>query len=74
MAFCRYVNVLPFDQNRVKLLGSQNDYINASLIESKEGETPAWKYIATQVCVRFESQGPVSLLDTVCKALELHDL
>lgn len=45
----RYVNVLPFDGNRVVLAGRQSDYINASLLASKLGETPSWRYIATQV-------------------------
>lgn len=43
----RYVNVVPFDQNRVVLTGAP-DYINASLLSSKEGSVPAWSYIATQ--------------------------
>ena len=43
----RYVNVVPFDQNRVTL-SSDPDYINASLLTSKQGAVPAWSYIATQ--------------------------
>lgn len=43
----RYVNVVPFDQNRVVLTGAP-DYINASLLSSKQGSAPAWSYIATQ--------------------------
>lgn len=43
----RYVNVVPFDQNRVVLTGAP-DYINASLLSSKQGSVPAWSYIATQ--------------------------
>lgn len=43
----RYVNVVPFDQNRVTLSG-EPDYINASLLASKQGQVPAWSYIATQ--------------------------
>jgi protein tyrosine phosphatase len=45
----RYFNVVPFDGNRVRLLGGGQDYINASLLESGRGEEPAWQYIATQV-------------------------
>ena len=45
----RYFNVVPFDGNRVRLRGGGQDYINASLLESGHGETPAWQYIATQV-------------------------
>lgn len=45
----RYSNVLPFDANRVCLAGPAADYINASLVESREGEHPRWKYICTQV-------------------------
>lgn len=44
----RYVNVLPFDQNRVKLNHGTNDYINASLLSSRPGSQVAWTYIATQ--------------------------
>ncbi|CAL1543398.1 unnamed protein product [Lymnaea stagnalis] len=47
----RYRNVLPYDQNRVVLLNSGNDYINASHISLKVGEATL-KYIACQ--------GPVS--------------
>ena len=43
----RYVNVVPFDQNRVVVTGT-TDYINASLLSSKQGSVPAWSYIATQ--------------------------
>mmetsp|Transcript_28752 Transcript_28752/g.73184 ORF Transcript_28752/g.73184 Transcript_28752/m.73184 type:complete len:363 (-) Transcript_28752:1571-2659(-) len=43
----RYVNVLPFDHNRVRLSGDA-DYINASLLQSEQGEDPAWCYIAAQ--------------------------
>lgn len=45
----RYSNVLPFDDNRVKLNSAQHDYINASLLACPHGETPIWRYIATQV-------------------------
>ena len=45
----RYVNVLPFDHTRVRLKSSDNDFINASLVESKDSESPHWRYIATQV-------------------------
>lgn len=44
----RYVNVLPFDYNRVKLEHGSNDYINASLLSSKAGSQVVWTYIATQ--------------------------
>lgn len=44
----RYTNVVPFDQNRVILTGSHDDYINASLLSSKETSFPQWSYIATQ--------------------------
>lgn len=32
----RYVNVLPFDYNRVKISG-EDDYINASLVQVRHG-------------------------------------
>ncbi|KAG2453523.1 hypothetical protein HYH02_001743 [Chlamydomonas schloesseri] len=45
----RYVNVLPFDYNRVKISGEDGqDYINASLVQSAAEETPSWCYIAAQ--------------------------
>lgn len=44
----RYVNVVPFDYNRVVLSDGPSDYINASLMASKEGAVPSWSYIATQ--------------------------
>ena len=44
----RYMNVVPFDQNRVVLVGNHGDYINASLLTSKEAAVPQWSYIATQ--------------------------
>ena len=44
----RYTNVIPFDHNRVVLTGSHGDYINASLLSSKETSRPHWSYIATQ--------------------------
>ncbi|PNH12804.1 Protein-tyrosine-phosphatase PTP1 [Tetrabaena socialis] len=45
----RYVNVLPFDFNRVKISGEDGqDYINASLVQSASQETPNWCYIAAQ--------------------------
>ena len=44
----RYMNVVPFDQNRVVLTGTPVEYINASLLTSKQGSIPAWSYIATQ--------------------------
>lgn len=44
----RYMNVLPFDYNRVTLVGAASDYINASLLTSREGSIPAWSCIATQ--------------------------
>jgi len=31
------------------LQGGDSDYINASMLQSKSGELPAWSYIATQV-------------------------
>lgn len=49
----RYSNVLPFDGNRVRLQRSSgHDYINASLLQSPDGEQPPWRYIATQVMSR----------------------
>ena len=44
----RYSNVLPFDETRVRLSSSQQDYINASMLASPASEAPAWRYIATQ--------------------------
>ncbi|BDA46574.1 Tyrosine-protein phosphatase non-receptor type 1 [Coccomyxa sp. Obi] len=44
----RYSNVLPFDENRVRLSSPQHDYINASMLASPASEAPAWRYIATQ--------------------------
>ncbi len=44
----RYINVVPFDQNRVVLTNGPSDYINASLLTSKEASVPPWSYIATQ--------------------------
>ncbi|KAG2498937.1 hypothetical protein HYH03_003127 [Edaphochlamys debaryana] len=45
----RYVNVLPFDYNRVKISGDDGqDYINASLVQSAPEECPGWCYIAAQ--------------------------
>lgn len=44
----RYINVMPFDNNRVILSGGDSDYINASLLTSKAGSEPPWSYIATQ--------------------------
>ncbi len=45
----RYINVVPFDQNRIVLTGNgATDYINASLLTSKAGSMPPWSYIATQ--------------------------
>lgn len=44
----RYVNVVPFDENRVRLARGKNDYINASLLSSKPGGQVSWSYIATQ--------------------------
>ena len=40
--------MVPFDQNRVVLTSGASDYINASLMTSKEGAVPEWSYIATQ--------------------------
>ena len=42
----RYIDVLPFDNNRVVL--STSDYINASFLSSKANALPGWSYIATQ--------------------------
>ena len=42
----RYINVVPFDETRVVLAGSSNDYINASFVSSKS--PPHWTYIAAQ--------------------------
>ncbi|KAK9918618.1 hypothetical protein WJX75_005399 [Coccomyxa subellipsoidea] len=44
----RYTNVLPFDENRVRLRSPGHDYINASSLASPASEAPAWRYIATQ--------------------------
>lgn len=44
----RYTNVVPYDQNRVKLTQGDNDYINASLLSSKASSQVSWSYIATQ--------------------------
>ena len=44
----RYINVVPFDENRVKLQHGPNDYINASLLSSKSSSPNQWSYIATQ--------------------------
>ena len=45
--------MLPCDGTRVRVAHCQeqqgSDYINASHVSSKAGETPAWHYIATQV-------------------------
>lgn len=43
----RYINVMPFDQNRVVLTGP-SDYINASVLTSKAASLPPWSYIVTQ--------------------------
>ncbi|XP_059138710.1 tyrosine-protein phosphatase non-receptor type 13-like isoform X2 [Physella acuta] len=43
----RYRNVLPYDENRVKLLNMPNDYINASYISVGVGEQQL-RYIACQ--------------------------
>lgn len=44
----RYRNILPYDFNRVKLLGpGGGDYINASVLRSPKGEQP-WCFIASQ--------------------------
>ena len=49
----RYVDVLPCDATRVRVQHCQqqrgSDYMNASHVDSKPGEVPAWRYIATQV-------------------------
>lgn len=50
----RYVEVLPFDFNRVLLHRDSTDhedwgYINASLVSSKTEDCPEWHYIVTQV-------------------------
>ena len=41
----RFRNILPYRQNRVKLLDAKNDYINASFVEVEELSR---KYIVTQ--------------------------
>ncbi len=57
----RYFNVVPFDRNRVRLRGGGQDYINASLLGSAEGEPAPWHYIATQARRRgLRQQHPVS--------------
>ncbi len=48
----RYVNVLPYDFNRVRIATGDDDYINASLLSSEPGEPLQWCYIAAQVCFR----------------------
>lgn len=45
----RYADVLPYDANRVRLKSSPTGYINASHLQSRPDEEPAWSYIATQV-------------------------
>lgn len=44
----RYVNVLPYDHNRVKLLSAAPDYINASHVAQRDQLGFECKYIATQ--------------------------
>eukprot|EP00891_Asterochloris_glomerata_P006783 jgi/Astpho2/6783/e_gw1.00103.33.1_t len=44
----RYTDVLPFDESRVLLEGLDCDYINASILTSRENEQPPYQYIATQ--------------------------
>lgn len=64
----RYVNVLPFDFNRVKLSNErgEEDYINASIIKSRENEQAPWCYIA--------AQGPLnSTTSDFWKMVEEHD-
>lgn len=41
----RYTDVVPFDDSRVKLVNSDNDYINASLVKVDKAER---NYILTQ--------------------------
>mmetsp|Transcript_6227 Transcript_6227/g.13618 ORF Transcript_6227/g.13618 Transcript_6227/m.13618 type:complete len:371 (+) Transcript_6227:193-1305(+) len=43
----RYVDVLPYDYNRIRISGD-DDYINASQLVCEPGEQPEWCYIATQ--------------------------
>eukprot|EP01025_Chloroclados_australasicus_P033996 TRINITY_DN3479_c0_g4_i2.p1 TRINITY_DN3479_c0_g4~~TRINITY_DN3479_c0_g4_i2.p1 ORF type:complete len:332 (-),score=24.50 TRINITY_DN3479_c0_g4_i2:545-1540(-) len=51
----RYINVFPFDENRVRLLNSDNgDYINASRIQGNSGEN--FKFIATQAPLQHTIQ------------------
>lgn len=45
----RYLDVLPYDYNRVSLVAGSNDYINASFLQSKDTDAAHWRYIATQV-------------------------
>lgn len=44
----RYLNIVPYDFNRVRLAGGHGDYVNASLVESPKSELPGWSFIAAQ--------------------------
>ncbi|XP_050442897.1 phosphatidylinositol phosphatase PTPRQ-like isoform X3 [Adelges cooleyi] len=41
----RYINILPYDYNRVTINSTDGDYINASYIEDYKG---TWQYVACQ--------------------------
>lgn len=74
----RYVEILPFDFNRVLLHRDSTDhedwgYINASLVSSKAEDFPEWNYIVTQV-LHFPDycsscQHIIYMLDDVAQAL-----
>lgn len=44
----RYPDVLPYDETRVRLKQGTNSYINASLLSSRDGESPSWQFIVAQ--------------------------
>lgn len=44
----RYLNIVPYDFNRVRLQGGGSDYVNASIVDSSQSELPCWSFIAAQ--------------------------
>ena len=44
----RYMNVLPYEHSRVRLVGGRNDYINACHVRSDAKDAADFSYIATQ--------------------------
>ena len=56
----RYWDVLPYDETRVCLQPPGNDYINASLLSSRDNELPTWHFIATQVSFCTSTQAAIS--------------